>query len=883
MTGPSATERRVGAVLHAAGLFAVVLGLVVAAGWLTGSAGLTRFVAGADPMPLDAALALTVAGLGTLAAGRGPSRAGLAAGLLLALFGTATLAEYLVRERFGAGALVLGPSEPVGRGFHTLAAPNTGLAFVLLGGALVVLHRARGALSDLEVGLAGAALVLLAGSDLATYPGALDPARVPAALPQMSVPTALGFLVLGGALLHAGLAGAQGVGYVAAWRLPFAVGVIGLAAAVGLAQLLRRHERQHIRRMIDLAAESAASRIGDGLERRLAAVRAAAEAWPWLTASGQDRLARATAEGLAAIRGFGWIGTNGSRRWVVVPPREHDWWPARDFSGGWPRESLPQVIVEARPGSSRLGVAVMVQGGDSGGRGPGGSVWVVSDASLALRDDLRDVLDRFAVALREGATPLFVRAWGAEDLERWWASEAEVRTAGLRWNVRVWPLPEVLDRVRSPTPMVAQAAGVAVALILALTVALARAARARAAEAEAARARIRAEVREREAAQQALRESEDRLRQAQRLEAVGRLAGGIAHDFNNLLTVIRGNARSLLLQSHLAPLERDALEQIERASARAAVLTARPLAFSQRQVLQPEPLDLNQLVAGLQEHLAHLLGPQIRVVLSQDREPVWVKADRRWLGQAVLDLAYNAREAMPLGGELAIRVRRDGGAVAARYAIELSGPEVVALELEDSGRGMDEETRRRLFEPFFTTKPFGQGSGLALASAYGLVRQSGGQIAVASEPGRGTRVGIFLPAAGPPGLPEGNRTLLAGKVVVAADDEAGVLRFIARTLEAAGCRVITGLTGEAALEALAQTGLAPDILVTDIVMPGMSGIELADRLRLDRPGLPMLLVSAFTSDALRERGIESLDALLLQKPFTGEELLEQVAKVLARR
>ncbi|HXG43981.1 MAG TPA: ATP-binding protein [Gemmatimonadales bacterium] len=880
--GP-ASPRRPGAVLGAGGLIAAALGLLVATGWLVGAGRVTRFLPAADPMPFNAALALAVAGLGVLAAGLGPNRVGRGAGLLLALYGAVTLLEHLVEGRFGAGTLILVSPELDRAEFRGLAAPNTGLAFLLLGAAIVVLHQVRRPLSDLGVALLGAALVLLAGTDLAAYPGARSLSHPPAVLPQMSIPAALGFLVLGGALLYTGVTDDQGPVRVAAWRLPFALGVLGLSAAVGLAQVLRRQERQHIRRTMDVAAQSVARHIDDEVERRVASARAAAAAWAWLAPAGQERLARAAVAGLPATRGLGWLGRDGSRRWVVAPPADHDWWPSPHAGASQGRADTPDVVLDLRGGDPRLGLVVPVEPGGPGGRGAPGALWLVSDASLALRIGLHDVLDRFAVAIRDGATPVFVKAWRAEDLERWWASEAEVTAAGLRWNVRVWPLPEVLDRARSMTPMFTQMTGVAVAVLLALTLALTRAARARAVEAEAAHARLRAEVREREAAEQALRDSEERLRQAQRLEAVGRLAGGIAHDYNNLLTVIRGNARSLLRQSHLAPLERDALEHIERAAARAAVLTARLLAFSQRQVLQPEPLDLNDLIAGLEDAIAHLLGPRVRLVLERDREPVWVRVDRRWLSQVVLDLADNARDAMPLGGVLTIRVRRDGRAAQERYPQAVPDGEVVLLEVEDSGRGMDEETLRRLFEPFFSTKPFGQGSGLALASAYGLVRQSGGEIAIASEPGRGTRVGIFLPASGPPAPPEAEPERLAGKVVVAADDEPGVLRFLVWVLEGAGCRVVAGSTAEAALAQLGETGLVPDILVTDIVMPGMSGIELADRLREGRPDLPVLLVSAYTSEALRERGIESLGAFLLPKPFTGEELLEQVTRALARR
>jgi CheY-like chemotaxis protein len=329
-------------------------------------------------------------------------------------------------------------------------------------------------------------------------------------------------------------------------------------------------------------------------------------------------------------------------------------------------------------------------------------------------------------------------------------------------------------------------------------------------------------------------------------------------------------------------LTRDALEHIDRAAARGSLLTARLLAFSQRQLLQPEMISIGDLVGGLRDELAHLLGPHIRLMLERAPGVDLVNVDRRWMSQVILDLCFNGREAMPFGGTLWVRTRVADDELRSGYGVtQVKGPAMV-LEIEDSGRGMDEATRGRLFEPFFSTKRFGQGSGLALASAYGIVRQSGGEITVRSVPERGTKVGIFLPLAEGP-VPEAIDTSLAGLTVLVAEDEPGVLRFMRRTLEQLGCRVISGASAEAALAAMAESATIPDLLVSDIVMPGMSGVELAEQLRASHPGLAVLFVSAYTSDALKQRGIESLGAYLLQKPFTVQELVEQAARALAPR
>ncbi len=508
-----------------------------------------------------------------------------------------------------------------------------------------------------------------------------------------------------------------------------------------------------------------------------------------------------------------------------------------------------------------------------------GYFWAVSDAKLALAAELKGSSEGFSLRVTDQERELY-QTPGATRVDPLWGSSAVVNYPPIRWVVLASPTPEALRRSRSALPIVTLTAGMLVATLLGLSVTLGREARERAGEIEAAHALLTKEIHEREAAQAALRESEEQLRQAHKLEAVGRLAGGIAHDYNNILTVIRGNAQSLLLHEQYASLGRDALEHIDRAAARGSLLTARLLAFSQRQILQPESVDLVQLVQGLRDELRQLLGPQVTLRLEGIEHGAIVDVDRRWLSQVILDLCFNAREAMPAGGTLWIRTRVADDDLRRAYGVTMVTGAATVLEIEDSGRGMDDATRTRLFEPFFSTKKFGQGAGLALASAYGIVRQSHGEIAVRSTPGHGTRVGIFLPTTGGEVAPAPG-PIAPGTTVLVAEDEPGVLRFMKRTLEHAGCRVIAGASAEAAIEALEESGLTPDLLVSDIIMPGLSGVELASEMRQRVPGLAVLFVSAYTSDALKERGIESLGAYLLQKPFTAAELLEQIGRTLS--
>jgi two-component system, cell cycle sensor histidine kinase and response regulator CckA len=381
---------------------------------------------------------------------------------------------------------------------------------------------------------------------------------------------------------------------------------------------------------------------------------------------------------------------------------------------------------------------------------------------------------------------------------------------------------------------------------------------------------------------------EAQLRQAQKMEAIGRLAGGIAHDFNNLLAVIMGH--SDLIRSVLR--KGDALahdvEQIRRASERAATLTRQLLAFSRRQFLQPQVIDVNTLVGNLATMLRRLIGEDVRLDLRLDPQAGRVSADPGQLEQVIMNLAVNARDAMPQGGRLTLETAQamlDRAFVAAHPGSS-SGPHV-RLSIHDTGCGMSPEVLSHLFEPFFTTKEPGRGTGLGLSTVYGIVKQHRGYIDVTSEPGRGTSFGVYLPRIDARATPEraapreqpqpgGHETVLF------VEDEVAVRDLVQRVLSNGGYTVLAAGDGAEALGVVEAHAGPIHLVVTDVIMPGMGGPELAARVRARHPAVRLIYVSGYTADQLHAQTELGADAILLAKPFTSQELLRKVREVLDR-
>ena len=383
------------------------------------------------------------------------------------------------------------------------------------------------------------------------------------------------------------------------------------------------------------------------------------------------------------------------------------------------------------------------------------------------------------------------------------------------------------------------------------------------------------------------RDLEEQLRQAQKMEAVGKLAGGVAHDFNNLLTAIIGFAT---LAEDDVPSDspaRDALLQIRRSAEQAALLTRQLLAFGRRQILQPEVLDLNTVVSNVEPMLRRLIGEDVTVVteLAPALQPV--RADRSQLQQVLLNLAVNARDAMPTGGVLTIRTIPAGMVAERTGDTPAAAGDYVVLEVSDTGEGIEESVLERIFEPFFTTKALGKGTGLGLSTVYGIVKQSGGDVRVRTSPGRGSTFTVLLPAADASVISAGRpaaglqETGSGGHVLVVEDDEA-VREFIEEVLSSAGSRVMAAATPAEALAIAARQSLPIDLLVTDVVMPSMHGNELADRLVALRPRLRVLFISGYADEDIAARGLLTAGRHYLSKPFTPAQLRQHVHALLQK-
>jgi PAS domain S-box-containing protein len=380
------------------------------------------------------------------------------------------------------------------------------------------------------------------------------------------------------------------------------------------------------------------------------------------------------------------------------------------------------------------------------------------------------------------------------------------------------------------------------------------------------------------------RSSEERLRQAHRMESVGRLAGGVAHETNNQMSVVLGAAAFILARSDVPEAARADVEHILKAAERTSSVTAQLLAFSRRQILRPVALELNALVKSWETVLRRVMGEDCTVLLRPGERLATIQADPGQLEQVLLNLALNARDAMPRGGTLTVETfaaELTEDYARSRPGVAIRPGSYVVLAVSDTGHGMDRDTLGHVFEPFFTTKGVGHGTGLGLSTVYGIVKQSDGYVWAYSEPGRGSTFKVYLPVTGadaPSLAPPASAPLRAGRgeSVLLVEDDEGVRRMTRRALEEGGYRVLEAANGHAALEQLTSTSGRIGLVLTDVVMPGMSGRDLADRVAELRPGTPVLFTSGYTDGEIVRRGLLHPEAAFIQKPFGPDAIVRIV-------
>jgi nitrogen-specific signal transduction histidine kinase/ActR/RegA family two-component response regulator len=381
---------------------------------------------------------------------------------------------------------------------------------------------------------------------------------------------------------------------------------------------------------------------------------------------------------------------------------------------------------------------------------------------------------------------------------------------------------------------------------------------------------------------------QEQLQQAMKMEAIGRLAGGVAHDFNNLLTVISGNAELAKMELKQDDPLRQHLDGVTTAAASAAELTGRLLAFSRRQLIEPRRVNLNDLIESLHKMLARLIGENISLEIRLTSNLGAVKIDPGQFDQVIINLAVNARDAMPDGGQLVIEtsnIEIDEGWC--KLHAELKPGPFVLLAVTDSGQGMDKEVRARIFEPFFTTKPKGFGTGLGLAMIFGVVHQAGGAIEVYSEVGQGTVFRIYIPRVDEPAEQLGRPTMMAAspggnELILLIEDENAVRKLATKFLRRQGYRVFEVPNGGEALAYAEQYKESIDLLFTDVVLPGMNGREVAERLNLIHPESAVLFASGYTEDTILRTGVMSDQFAFIGKPYSLHAVARKVREVLDR-
>jgi signal transduction histidine kinase/ActR/RegA family two-component response regulator len=651
-------------------------------------------------------------------------------------------------------------------------------------------------------------------------------------------------------------------------------------------QLLLGHRRAEIHAVTDERASFVKSEVEAELRERIMPLQGLAAQW---TTLGSDREKKSAAElmmsGYPDYQAVEWVDPGFHVRWAA---------PTDGNEGGRganPGADAVQRVVLQAAGQNRDVMITRPMNLVQDGRGLLACVPVYTSGELSgfmvgvfryrelISSILRDVAQGYWVALYDGNEQIYGEGASLAPRDAVWASTVDIQFRNLSWRAQVWPKPGTITYALSTLPKVAFVGGLLLSALLGFTVYAAETATLRAREALAANKELKSEIAGREQAEAA-------LLQAQKMEAVGRLAGGISHDFNNLLMVIRGRAALSLARVGSDGALRRELNGILNSVDKAAALTRRLLAFSRKQVLQLRVLDLNALVAQVNELLPPVIGDDIELILDLAPDLGRVKADAAQMEQAIMNLAFNARDAMPRGGKLKIQTRNADldEELILRHEGAQAGPHVM-LVVSDTGHGMTDETLSHVFEPFFTTKEADKGTGLGLATVYGTLRQSGGFVRVSSTVGEGTTFRIYLPRVeeaidaveAPPVMPH---ELHGAETILVVEDNDAVRRIAREFLKMKGYAIIEAREAREAIQIMENREERIDLVITDVLMPGIKGRELVERLTELRSDFKVLYMSAYTEDAAINIGVLSPGTEFIEKPFSPEDLTAKVRQVL---
>ncbi|HXW57508.1 MAG TPA: response regulator [Candidatus Cybelea sp.] len=669
--------------------------------------------------------------------------------------------------------------------------------------------------------------------------------------------------------------------------LPAIFGLTTIIAALVLWQLLILHRRVEIQAATHDQAMLVKAKTESELRARTLPLERLAGRWAVRDRADQNEMesdASLVMSGYPAYQAIEWADPSYHVRWVV-PQRGNQADVGSDLGivpglraalGRATRSSSTIIAprISLRQGGRGFLICVPVEGKDMNGFLVG--VFRYQDVLSTI---LGDVAPDYWVAIYDDTERIYSRTVEDPPPAARYVQEAGIEFEHLPWRAVVWPKAGAVPYTKTPLPTLVFGGGILMALVLGFAVYQAETAQLNVKKLAATNRELKKQIAGREQAEEA-------LRHAQKMEAIGRLAGGVAHDFNNLLMVIRGQATLSLNNMDLDATARRELGEIVKAADRASSLTRQLLAFGRRQMLQPRVLDLNALVSQVAEILPSVLGEDIELDMDLDAELGHVRADSAQLEQVLMNLVFNARDAMPLGGQLTIQTANcvlDEAWTLTHPGVN-AGPHVM-LAVGDTGHGMDEATQSHIFEPFFTTKDTSKGTGLGLATVYGTVNQSGGCVTVSSKLGRGTTFQIYLPQVREPveliEPPKPVAQPLEGedRVLLVEDDDA-VRRMTSEFLKIKGYAVVEARSAAEAIHWMEGNQGAVDLVLTDVVMPGMKGRELVEQLTPIHPGLKVLYMSAYTEDDAISIGILSPGTAFIEKPFSPDELARKVRDVL---